>query len=79
MTGQNEGPQQPQWQPQQGQPQQGQPQPQWQQPVPPQPPSKGRRWVPWVAYPGVFLVGAVIGAAGGGTTRPEVQLPPRRR
>lgn len=46
---------------------------QWQ---PPQP-QKRRRWVPFVAYPAVFLVGAVIGAAGGsGADTPAVSSQP---
>lgn len=58
-------------------PQQNQPTQQFQPQFPPGgpppmqpgiPPKKRRRWVPFVAYPGVFLVGVVIGASGGSGT-----------
>jgi hypothetical protein len=36
---------------------------------------KRRRWVPWVAYPAVLLLGIIIGSAGGGTDTPAASAP----
>lgn len=40
-----------------------QPPPGWQPPAPPQPHRKPRRWLPWAAGVGAFILGVVIGAA----------------
>jgi hypothetical protein len=54
--------------------------PRWQspQPVQPvqQPPAKRRhRWIPWVAYPAVFLVGVTVGMTGEDATAPAASSP----
>lgn len=39
------------------------------------PPKKHRRWVPWAAGVGAFIVGVAIGGAGGGTDTPAASSP----
>jgi hypothetical protein len=43
--------------------------------APPTAPKKSRRWLPWVAYPVVFIVGVAIGAADGGTATTSASAP----